>query len=67
LSRAGPAAARPFPVARLDTGPGRPLRIEPERDASLRGFELNASSVFAYGVWRPQYGIAINTAGTAPA
>ncbi|KKW11264.1 MAG: hypothetical protein UY48_C0022G0012 [Candidatus Gottesmanbacteria bacterium GW2011_GWB1_49_7] len=45
----------------------RPLRIEPERDASLRGFELNASSVFAYGVWRPQYGIAINTAGTAPA
>jgi len=44
----------------------RPLRIEPERDASRRGVELNASSVYAYGLWRPQYGIAIQTAGTAP-
>jgi hypothetical protein len=44
----------------------RAFRVEPERDASRRGIELNASSVFAYGVWRPQYGIAINTAGTAP-
>lgn len=45
----------------------RPFRLEPERDASRRGLELNASSVYAYGVWRPQYGVAINTAGTAPA
>lgn len=45
----------------------RPFRLEPERDASRRGLELNASSVYAYGVWRPEYGIAINTAGTAPA
>jgi hypothetical protein len=45
----------------------RPFRIEPERDASRRGLELNASSVYAYGVWRPQYGVAINTAGTTPA
>jgi len=45
----------------------RPFRLEPERDASRRGFELNASSVYAYGVWRPQYGVAINTAGTTPA
>jgi hypothetical protein len=45
----------------------RAFRIEPERDASRRGLELNASSVYAYGVWRPEYGIAINTAGTAPA
>lgn len=44
----------------------RPFRIEPERDASRRGFELNASSIYAYGVWRPQYGVAIYTAGTAP-
>lgn len=44
----------------------RPFRVEPERDASRRGFELNASSIYAYGVWRPAYGIAINTAGTAP-
>ncbi len=44
----------------------RPFRLEPERDASRRGIELNVSSVFAYGVWRPQYGVAIYTAGTAP-
>jgi hypothetical protein len=45
----------------------RPFRVEPERDASRRGLELNASSIYAYGLWRPQYGIAIQTAGTAPA
>lgn len=44
----------------------RPFRLEPERDASRRGIELNASSVFGYGVWRPQYGVVILTAGTAP-
>ena len=44
----------------------RPFRLEPERDASRRGLELNVSSIYAYGVWRPQYGIAIRTAGTAP-
>lgn|SRR5574341_33454 len=45
----------------------RPFRMEPERDASRRGVELNVSSIYAYGVWRPQYGVAINTAGTTPA
>jgi hypothetical protein len=44
----------------------RPFRLEPERDASRRGIELNASSVFAFGGWRPQYGVALNSAGTAP-
>ena len=43
----------------------RAFRLEPERDASRRGIELNVSSVFAYGVWRPQYGVLISTAGTA--
>jgi len=45
----------------------RPFRLEPERDASRRGIELNVSSIFAYGVWRPQYGVVLLTAGTAPA
>ena len=45
----------------------RPFRLEPERDASRRGLELNVSSIFAYGVWRPQYGVVLVTAGTAPA
>jgi hypothetical protein len=44
----------------------RSPRIEPQRDASRRLWELNLSAVFAYGVWRPQFGICINTAGTAP-
>ncbi len=45
----------------------RAPRIEPERDASRRAWELNESGVFAYGPWRPQYGVAIKTYGTAPA
>lgn len=45
----------------------RAPRIRPERDESRRGLELNFSSVFAYGVWRPQYGIAICADSLAPA
>jgi hypothetical protein len=45
----------------------RAPRLEPDRDPSRRGIELNLSSVFAYGKWKPEYGVAINTAGTAPA
>ncbi len=48
----------------LDTR--RAPRIEYERDASRRGFELNASMVYAKGTWRPTWGVAINTAGTDP-
>jgi hypothetical protein len=44
----------------------RPFRMEPERDASRRGIELNVSSIYAYGVWRPQYGVVLLTAGTIP-
>lgn len=35
----------------------RQPRIEPERDASRRGTELNLSTVYAKGVWRPTFGI----------
>jgi hypothetical protein len=35
----------------------RPIRVEPERDASRRGYELNMSAVYAHGVWRPTYGV----------
>ena len=45
----------------------RAPRLESERDTSRRGWELNMSAVFAYGVWRPQFGVLIQTAGTAPA
>jgi hypothetical protein len=42
----------------------RAPRVRPQRDESRRGLELNLSAVFAYGVWRPQYGVDINTAGS---
>lgn len=32
-------------------------RLEPERDASRRGWELNMTSVYAFGTWRPKWGI----------
>lgn len=35
----------------------RPFRIEPERDASRRGIELNASMVYGAGVYRPTFGV----------
>jgi len=39
----------------LDTR--RAPRLEPERDASRRGWELNMTVVYAHGVWRPKFGI----------
>ena len=35
----------------------RAFRIEPERDASRRGVELNASMVYGVGLWRPTFGV----------
>lgn len=35
----------------------RAPRIEYERDASRRGTEMNLTSVFAHGVWRPTFGV----------
>jgi len=43
----------------------RAPRIEPERDSSRRAWELNLSAVYAKGVWRPQFGVCINTVGSA--
>jgi hypothetical protein len=34
----------------------RAPRLEPERDASRRGWELNMSAVYAHGVWRKEWG-----------
>jgi hypothetical protein len=45
----------------------RAPRLEPERDASRRGFELNMTAVYAYGVWRPKFGVAILADASAPA
>lgn len=44
----------------------RGFRIERERDASRRAWELNASQIYAYGVWRPTWGIQGIADATAP-
>ncbi len=35
----------------------RAPRLEAERDASARAWELNMTAVYAHGVWRPTWGI----------
>lgn len=67
ITAAATVAAGMFSPAAIALDMRRAFRLEPERDASRRGLELNVSSVFAYGVWRPQYGVVILTAGTLPA
>lgn len=44
----------------------RALRLEPERDASKRAWELNLTALFAHGVWRPKWGITLVHDVTAP-
>jgi hypothetical protein len=43
-----------------------PIRVEVERDASRRGFELNMTTSYAYGVWRPTFGCAIYDTAKPP-
>lgn len=43
------------PAIALDTR--RAPRLETERDASRRGWELNMTAVYAYGTWRPAFGV----------
>ncbi len=44
----------------------RAPRLEVERDASRRGYELNYTAVYAHGVWRPKWGVQGIFAGAAP-
>lgn len=44
----------------------RSLRLEPERDASKRAWELNVTAKYAHGVWRPAFGVKITTDASAP-
>lgn len=44
----------------------RAFRIERERDASRRVIELNATTVYAHGVWRPLWGVQGIADATAP-
>jgi len=42
----------------------RDFRLEPERDASKRAWEINATMLYAHGVWRPTWGVQILTDGS---
>jgi hypothetical protein len=44
----------------------RAPRLEPERDASRRGWELNMTTVYASGVWRPTWAVALQFDAAAP-
>lgn len=44
----------------------RAIRVEGERDASRRGYELNMSAVYAHGVWRPELGVQMIFDAQAP-
>lgn len=44
----------------------RAPRLEPERDASRRGWELNFTTVYAHGVWRPAFGILMTFDAATP-
>jgi len=55
-----------FPRVALAYDERRAIRIEPQRDASRRGWELNMSAVYAHGIWRPEYGVTLLFDATAP-
>lgn len=46
-----------FPRNALALDWRRPIKVEPQRDASRRGWEFNMSAVYAKGVWRPTLGV----------
>ena len=55
-----------FPINALAIDWRRPIRIEPERNASRRGWEFNMSAIYAHGVWRPDLGVQFIFDATAP-
>lgn len=55
-----------FPRSALAIDWRRNIRVEPERDASRRGWELNMSAIYAHGVWRPELGVKMIFGATAP-
>jgi hypothetical protein len=55
-----------FPRNALALDWRRPIRIEMERNASRRGWEINMSAIYAKGVWRPTLGVSLIADATAP-
>ena len=59
-------AAAVFPKAALALDWRRPIRVEADRDASMRGTEFNMSAVYAHGVWRPTLGVYLHLLAVTP-
>jgi len=55
-----------FPPESIAIDWRRAIRVEPDRDPSRRGTELNMSAVYAHGVWRPTRGVKMIFDATAP-
>jgi hypothetical protein len=59
-------AAAVFPRESLALDWRRPIRVEAQRDASMRGTEFNMSAVYAHGVWRPALGVYLHLLAVTP-
>ena len=55
-----------FPREALAIDWRRPIRVEGQRDASRRGWELNMSAIYDTGIWRPDLGIVMLFGAPAP-
>lgn len=53
------------PAIMLDTR--RAVRLEPERDASARAWELNITAGYGYGIVRDEFGVGFTADATEPA
>lgn len=67
LAATDPITGAMFNRAALALDIRRAMRIELQRDASLRATEVNATAVYAHGLRRPAWGVQIISDGTAPA
>ena len=52
------------PAIMLDTR--RAMRMETERDASARAWELNVNAGYGYGIVRPTFGVKFTADATEP-
>lgn len=55
-----------FPKQAIAIDWRQPIRVEPQRDASRRGWEFNMSAIYAHGIWRPDLGVVLLLDANAP-
>lgn len=67
IDGSGDAVAAMFARPALALDMRRPPMLEPEYDASRRGWELNMTALYAHGIWRPAFGVKITTDAAQPA